>query len=1330
MAPEKTSPLIRIMGLLGLKSSIVILSLVTGSLVILVYSILDYLLFTEATGTLWDILFFEVSAHEIFVRLVIMAAFLAFGLFAAGILARIRETEQALNISESRFETIANYTPSWENWVDSDGRLLWVNPAVESLTGYSVAEALRMEEYPLPLVLEEDREVVGRAFHEAVDGSSGRELQFRVRRKDGRVIWAEASWQPLYDDRGRRLGHRASIRDITRRKAATQALRYAVEGAAAVAGEDFFDTLANHLVTALDVRHVLVSEAMTEAREIRTVAAGRPAGSGIAEELSPSRGTYQELLSCLAGQKVSDVTRYLPEDHVYHQKGFKTILGAPLSDSFGEPVGLLLVFDDKAMDATSEATVRSLLEIFAVRAGMELERKRAEKQLRRSEEKYRILFERSADALLIIDNNTFIDCNEATVKMLGYDSREEFLRTHPSALSPAFQSDGRPSYEKAEEMMKIAFEHGSHRFEWDHQRANGEVFPVEVLLTAVPKDGRQILHVVWRDITERRRAEEELRRSEEKYRVLFERSTDAVFILDNGEFVDCNAATLDLLGVTSKEELLGTNPTVWSPEFQSDGALSREKAAEYVNVALKEGSHRFEWEHRRADGQVFPADVRLTAVPTGGDAGVIHAVVRDISKRKRAENTLRFMVEGTSATIGEDFFPTMVQKLAAALGCKSAQVAQLMPGGKRLRTLSLWVDGAVVSDLEYDFADTPCAGSEDKQICVFTSGVQEEFPHISWLKEMGAESFLGVPLFGSDGQLLGILAVVDDKPMSDTVAEIGRSLAGILAARASAEIERSRALAGLKESEEKFRLISEQSIMGIFILQQDRLRFVNQAVADMFGYPTGEMLDWGSGEIYKIVHPDDRAFVSEQARRKQEGAAGEDVVVNYIWKAVTKSGSSKWIELFSKTIIFEGKSADLVVCVDVTDKKRAEEAIRKSQQMVQTVLNTIPVRVFWKNRDLEYTGCNRLFAQDAGLNSPDEIVGKTDYDLAWKQMADRYRADDRKVIDAGMLKLGYEEPQTTEDGRTLWLRTSKVPFRDQDDNIIGVLGSYEDVTQRKKAALALEASEATLKGILETAPVGIGLFSDNDGLKWVNDRLLTITGYSLEKLRELYPEGLFISPEEFERVDGVWKQDITEMGVCLLESVWKRKDGRSVDVALSVARIDRDREDSDLVFTAMDITARKATENALRKTTIELQSERAALDDKNAALREVLEHLEREKAGFKHRVWDDVEKELLPFLDSMRQYVPDDRRGQLDAVTEELKTLLSRDVDEFELRYARLTPREREICDLIKEGRSSKEISDQLHVSLPTVHKHRERIRRKLKIMNKDVNLNTYLHFR
>ena len=144
------------------------------------------------------------------------------------------------------------------------------------------------------------------------------------------------------------------------------------------------------------------------------------------------------------------------------------------------------------------------------------ERKRAENEIRGMEERYRTLFDQSRDGLLIIDNNIFVDCNNATVTMLRYRNKEELLQAHPSALSPPYQPDGRSSFEKAEEMMAIAMKKGSHRFEWMHRRADGDDFPVEVTLTVIPFKGRQIIHTAWRDITDRKRTEEELKRSHEK----------------------------------------------------------------------------------------------------------------------------------------------------------------------------------------------------------------------------------------------------------------------------------------------------------------------------------------------------------------------------------------------------------------------------------------------------------------------------------------------------------------------------------------------------------------------------------------------------------------------------------------------------------------------------------------------------------------------------------------------------------------------------------------------------------------------------------------------
>ena len=127
---------------------------------------------------------------------------------------------------------------------------------------------------------------------------------------------------------------------------------------------------------------------------------------------------------------------------------------------------------------------------------------------------YHQVFERSADAILIIEGDTFVDCNQATVDMLRYGSKQELLQSHPSELSPSHQPDGRASFEKANEMIALALEQGSHRFEWNHRRADGEVFPVEVLLTAVRDQTGDRVHVAWRDITERKRLEAELRQAQ------------------------------------------------------------------------------------------------------------------------------------------------------------------------------------------------------------------------------------------------------------------------------------------------------------------------------------------------------------------------------------------------------------------------------------------------------------------------------------------------------------------------------------------------------------------------------------------------------------------------------------------------------------------------------------------------------------------------------------------------------------------------------------------------------------------------------------------------
>ncbi|MGZ4993867.1 MAG: putative bifunctional diguanylate cyclase/phosphodiesterase [Methylobacter sp.] len=130
-------------------------------------------------------------------------------------------------------------------------------------------------------------------------------------------------------------------------------------------------------------------------------------------------------------------------------------------------------------------------------------------------------------------------------------------------------------------------------------------------------------------------------------------------------------------------------------------------------------------------------------------------------------------------------------------------------------------------------------------------------------------------------------------------------------------------------------------------------------------------------------------------------------------------------------------------------RKQAESSLADSHRLLKMIIDTAPIRVFWKDTELRYMGCNPSFAKDAGELSAQDIIGKDDYQLAWKDQAEDYRADDRRVMNSNIPKLAFEEQQTTPDGTNIWLRTSKVPLQNEANETIGILGIYEDITKQK-----------------------------------------------------------------------------------------------------------------------------------------------------------------------------------------------------------------------------------------------------------------------------------------
>jgi PAS domain S-box-containing protein len=252
--------------------------------------------------------------------------------------------------------------------------------------------------------------------------------------------------------------------------------------------------------------------------------------------------------------------------------------------------------------------------------------------------KFRTLYDSSSDAVMLLDEKGFFDCNDSTVRIFGCKDKAELRTKHPAELSPAEQPCGTASMTLANQQIATAMENGSHRFEWVHKRLDtGETFPAEVLLNAMELDGRLVCHAVVRDITERKQAEEEIRQSEARFRDLAMSTSDWVWECDaEGRYTYCSDQVMDFLSYTA-EEVLGKTPFDMMPVEEA----ARVRKIFSRIAANKEPVRDLENRNLAKDGREV---ILLTnAVPRLDEEGNLlgyRGVDKDITKRKRAEQQI------------------------------------------------------------------------------------------------------------------------------------------------------------------------------------------------------------------------------------------------------------------------------------------------------------------------------------------------------------------------------------------------------------------------------------------------------------------------------------------------------------------------------------------------------------------------------------------------------------------------------------------------------------------------------------------------------------------
>ena len=265
-----------------------------------------------------------------------------------------------------------------------------------------------------------------------------------------------------------------------------------------------------------------------------------------------------------------------------------------------------------------------------------------------------------------------------------------------------------------------------------------------------------------------------------------------------------------------------------------------------------------------------------------------------------------------------------------------------------------------------------------------------------------------------------------------------------------------------------------------------RFRFINKPYAQLLGFhplaligrPCAEVMD---STTFGTMNPYmDRALAGESCSFELAREVPGDAKKILLYRLEPQRVQNRRIDGF------------IVAISDISELNESIEAARRSNELIHSIIENVPVSIFWKDKTLQYLGCNTLFAKEAGIESPQSIVGKSDFDLVWKEQAEGYRKDDQLVIDSGEARLNIVEPQTRSDGKVKWLMTSKVPLRDRDGEIIGVLGVYSNITEIRDTELELRK----LSQAVSQSPHVVFITDAERRIEYVNQAFTEITGFT------------------------------------------------------------------------------------------------------------------------------------------------------------------------------------------------------------------------------------------
>ncbi|MDP8247806.1 MAG: PAS domain S-box protein [Candidatus Tritonobacter lacicola] len=546
----------------------------------------------------------------------------------------------------------------------------------------------------------------------------------------------------------------------------------------------------------------------------------------------------------------------------------------------------------------------------------------------KTEERFRMIFNKAKDGMFIeTADGRIVDVNKAACRMLGY-TREELCSMRVKDLMPSEIAAQLPETIQGETVRDGKY------IETVNVRKDGTRLPVEVSGTLVEIWGEKMVIAILRDITERKKAEEELLESEEKYRALIETTDTGYQILDGaGRVIDANPEFVRLTGHKTLDEIVGRTVIEWT------AAHDKERNAEELKKCMEKGFVRnLEMDYVDNDGNITPIEINAKVVETAEGLRIL-SLCRDITKRKLAEKKLKGRMERIAR-----------------------QQAAILELSKEA------------------FLDLDFALRRIMKVDALTLVIER----------------VNIWLFNEDRSEL--VCLQNYRRSKDRYEEGGRL--------------------SLKRYPAYFKVLESSRIVAVNDAWSDP-RTCEFTASYLSTYGITSMMDVPirlHGEIIGLICHEHVGSMREWTRDEQD---------------------------------FAGSMADMVsLAFEASERVQAKEALQKSQDRYRTLLRNIPQKVFYKDLNSTYVLCNESYAGDLKIE-PEEFKGKTDYDFFPKELADKYIADDRRIMESGKIEV-MEEKYVIGDKQAV-VQTFKAPVRDEKGDIIGIFGIFWDITDRKRA---------------------------------------------------------------------------------------------------------------------------------------------------------------------------------------------------------------------------------------------------------------------------------------